>query len=244
MATCIFCQTDSSLTIEHAIPQWMAAFRPPTAHVLVEGEQRGLRKWRFTSDKVDLKVRGVCANCNSGWMSALENNCRPLLTELLYGRENRLSRGDQRLLCAWAIKTVMVMEFLGASARTPYFTARERRQFMETLEPPSGTCVFLAGYVGQHAFWGSEHPIVFKDADGTFSGYSVTMGFGGGVIQTLSYRAASGPRWFKVTANFDSASFEIWPRQSESVVWPPEEVFDDEGLRGFAKRWLVEETLK
>lgn len=193
------------------------------------------------SDKVDLIVKGVCAECNSGWMSTLENGCKPLLTELLHGREVKLSRDEQRTLCIWVTKTVMVMAFLGSSTRAPYFTADERKQFTFAPAPAKGTVVFLAGYVGRHAFWGTEHPLVFKDDTGEFPGYSATMGFGGVVIQTFSHRAAPGNRWFKVAADFDVASIEIWPRQTESVVWPPEEVFDDEGLRAFAERWMTKE---
>jgi len=174
-------------------------------------------------------------------MSDLENGCKPLLTELISGREVRLSREDQRTICVWATKTAMVMEFTSASTRTPYFTAEERKQLMSALAPADGTVVFLAGYVGRHAFWGTAHPLVFKDDNGQFNGYSATMGFGSVVIQTLSYRAPAGNRWFKVAEDFDPASIEIWPRQEESVVWPPGEVFDDEGFQAFAKRWSVSE---
>ena len=219
----------------------MAALKPENARVLVEGEHRGLRRWEFISDKVDLAVKGVCPTCNSGWMSDLENGCKPLLSELISGREVKLSRDDQRMLCVWATKTVMVMEFVGASTRTPYFSAEERKRLMSALAPANGTVVFLAGYVGRHAFWGTEHPLVFKDDRDQFPGYSATMGFGSVVIQTLSHRAPPGNRWFKVAGNFDPASMEIWPRQAESIVWPPDEVFDDEGLRAFAKRWIVTE---
>lgn len=164
------------------------------------------------------------------------------MTELLHGREVQLSRDEQRRLCTWATKTIMVMEFLGASTRLPYFTANERREFMAASAPPSGTAMFLAGYVGRHAFWGTEHPIVFKDGRGEFAGYSATMGFGSVVFQSLSHRAAPGPRWFKVSASFEKAEVEIWPRQSDPAVWPPEEVVDDEGLQAFAQRWLIEKA--
>jgi hypothetical protein len=215
----------------------MATLKPQGANVLVEAEHKGLRKWEFFSNKVDLTVRCVCAKCNSGWMSNLENEIKPILTEMLHGREVRLTRDNQRRLCIWAIKTVMVMEFLGASSRTPYFTPDERHGFMNSPAPPPSTGVFLAGYVGQHSFCGEEHHIVFKDANSDFPGYSVTMVFGSLVIQTLSHRANAQGRWFKVAANFDSASLEIWPRSTEYALWPPAEVFDDEGIRAFATRW-------
>jgi len=234
---CIFCGRTQRQTKEHAVPLWFAKLKPANYSVRVEGEHRNIRKWNFLSDKVELKVRGCCTRCNSGWMSDLEQEAKPVLLPLVAGAEVHLPGSAQSVIARWAIKTVMVLEFSSASSRGKYYSQTER-EALRAGRLPGSTLVFLAGYRGQHAFQATEHPLTFSDTARTFPGYSSTTTFGSLVLQVLSYRERAGSRWFKVSGNFDKAEVQVWPIRGE-VLWPPEEVFEDDALESYATRWIV-----
>ncbi len=232
---CIFCGGLSRQTKEHAIPQWCANLKPANVRVRMEGEHLNIRKWDILTDKVEIKVGGICVECNSGWMSRLESEVKPLLLPLLEGKEVQLSVMTQRVIATWAIKTVMVLEFSSASSRPKYFSQKEREALCSHQIIPGSTAVFLAGYQGQHPFRGSEHPVEFYDGKQHFTGYSSTTVFRFLVVQVFSYRAEGGQRLFRV-ADFPQAEIQVWPAK-EQVIWPPQEIFDDGGIEMYTKRW-------
>jgi hypothetical protein len=236
--TCIVCGAARRQTKEHAVPKWFANLKPENALVRAEGEHRNVQNWDIITNKVELKVGGCCTDCNSGWMSRLEGDSKPVLLPLIAGREVHLTADEQRLISAWAVKTPMVLECSGARSRVKYFSQNERSNLRVHRRLPPSTAVFLAGYRGRHAFRASENPAVFFDDTGRFDGYSSTTAFGSLVVQVFSFRRQSGNRLFRVSGNFDEAEVQIWPCRA-TVVWPPEEVFADEGFEAYTGRWIV-----
>lgn len=53
----------------------------------------------------------VCRECNNGWMSRLEDQVVPILWGLAQGSTPVLSAAALRLLCQWAAKTAVVIEW-------------------------------------------------------------------------------------------------------------------------------------
>jgi hypothetical protein len=64
-------------------------------------------------------VRCVCADCNNGWMSELEDEVKPVLTPLLKNHRTTLTRDDQILLATWATKTGLVHQGRDRVTRMP-----------------------------------------------------------------------------------------------------------------------------
>lgn len=114
-AQCLFCLSalGSNRSNEHVIPVWLmehlgvrnrgispTRFNP-------EGQPKSTR--RHTLD--ELTEGRVCRGCNSGWMSAMEATCKPLLVPLVEGIRDlgsvRLS--DRAKLARWAAKTAWVL---------------------------------------------------------------------------------------------------------------------------------------
>lgn len=50
-------------------------------------------------------------SCNNGWMRSIENMAKPIMTDLILGRETRLFPKDHEIVATWAILKVMVAEF-------------------------------------------------------------------------------------------------------------------------------------
>src|SRR5690349_3014728 len=100
MRTCVFCG-GLPLTREHVYPQWLQQFSAPRAYIQREGSHQGpfpqtvVRQNAMGQYVVVDEVRGnrtpilhevtvksVCATCNNGWMSTLENSIRGPLKKM------------------------------------------------------------------------------------------------------------------------------------------------------------------
>src|SRR5258708_15403363 len=82
MRSCIFCGGRAN-SKEDAWPLWLMRRLGETGAGTVEG-QRGKqspKSWR--TGQARLTVRFVCATCNNGWMSQIENRVKPILERLL-----------------------------------------------------------------------------------------------------------------------------------------------------------------
>lgn len=65
--------------------------------------RKGLRRF-----KGKFEVLGFCETCNTGWMSEAENVAKPLLIDLMLGKDVLLTKRMQRTLSRWiALKTLV-----------------------------------------------------------------------------------------------------------------------------------------
>jgi hypothetical protein len=114
---CLFCETDGALTREHVWPRWMAAVLPHGNRFSTRGKV-GLRGSQPASqfgevfesaDSCSWTAKAVCSSCNSGWMSALESETRPIVAPLLVGEAAIIRAADEPVLFRWAVKTAITV---------------------------------------------------------------------------------------------------------------------------------------
>lgn len=85
----------------------------------------------------------VCADCNSGWMSRLEDQVKRLLSPFFHeGRPVRLSVDDLGLLATWATKCWMAYSLTKAPEQNP-FTTQEYRAVAAAPAPLGRSRVWL-----------------------------------------------------------------------------------------------------
>ena len=72
MRTCIFCRKKAS-TIEDAWPLWLMNRFPASSTSRMDAERGGHKLGSWLTAKPKLPVKWLCASCNNGWMSRLEN---------------------------------------------------------------------------------------------------------------------------------------------------------------------------
>jgi len=125
---CFFCARDAKLTREHVIPRWLRKPLGDTPRWEMDmwyrtelEMEKSPPLWRRRTDQI---LRRVCGDCNSGWMSNLEVEVRPLLEPLIAGEVLVVSSSDQDLLRRWALKTAAV---LGPLQRAPDAVCPELR---------------------------------------------------------------------------------------------------------------------
>jgi len=111
MRKCMFCKSQA-LTNEDAWPVWLTKAIPgvgPGTNYATRGDD-DLKPWK--SQKPQQKVKYVCGECNNGWMSRLENQVKPIVTDIFNLLYIQLDSTSQMTLAAWSVKTAMVLEAL------------------------------------------------------------------------------------------------------------------------------------
>lgn len=111
---CVLCASVENSTDEDVIPKWLLrAFNveqgSTTINVREESgsphEVRKLRHFQVTLDG------GLCKRCNNERLGGLEQVVQPILEPMAVRREPTiLDLASQRLLAAWAVKTVYLLE--------------------------------------------------------------------------------------------------------------------------------------
>ncbi len=153
---CLFCTeplTKSTSTNEHVVPQWLLRqFHVADKMIRPAGWQKGQVQLRTPHSWLNLVVSDVCAGCNSGWLSDLENAVRVLLPKLA-SQERRLdglSQEEQVLIARWAVKTAFLIHRTAAIPKViPLEVYRELR--VAPAELPRRTFVFAFQDNGEHS---------------------------------------------------------------------------------------------
>lgn len=114
--TCIFCSAvlrSGTRTREHVLPDWILRHFQIGDHVIApqawrDGEETSpVRRHPLAA----FKLGGICAGCNHGWMSTLEQKVKRCLLALSKGERHLfdLTHQEQRTLSRWAAKTALVL---------------------------------------------------------------------------------------------------------------------------------------
>jgi hypothetical protein len=143
------------MTKQHVWPDWLKSVIPRVGNK----HSRLTTRVTFDQQKVTIvpklhehngaigshKLRIVCASCNNGWMSQIEQQSKSLLTDLIKGIDIVLDKENQQLLCDWIMMTTMVAEFTDHyTISIPY---EHRNSIKNELFPP-GWKIWIGRYEG------------------------------------------------------------------------------------------------
>lgn len=137
---CLFCDNPANRR-EDIFPDWILNQLQTKKPTLITGFS-GPRAIYQIGTKATLKSRCVCESCNSGWMSDLETQSRPIIGPLLHDISIRLSPSEQFTVARWAIKTAMTGESISQKHRALFYKQTERIQ-LRLSRFPSHTLVWL-----------------------------------------------------------------------------------------------------
>jgi hypothetical protein len=244
MRFCIFCAAPAS-SKEDAWPLWLLRQIGTGMPARIDAERgtQPLRSWRVVG--TGLTVRFVCAPCNNGWMSELENRVKPIVLRLLDNAGTNLTVEEQTTLASWSVKNAMVFEALRIE-QPWFFSAGERNAFRESLSPPARTNVWIAKCVEQAGVYSCATNLsgTVEGSSTRMEAYVTTMGFGALGIQVVGGKLpAEVPLATTVTVDqtpgpWDDATVRIWPGPRQVVNWPPPIGLHGElGLEAFGDRW-------
>ena len=152
-AYCIFCGI-RGVTKQHVWPDWMGTHLPrdDTFHtqLLTEIELINLPLLAVIRPKLHIskgpfaarKLRIACSACNSGWMSQLESQAKPILLQLMSGRVWNLSAVEQHALASWIVLFTVVAEF--TDKKTIAIPPVDRITLRTQKMPPPGWRIWIA----------------------------------------------------------------------------------------------------
>jgi hypothetical protein len=92
------------------------------------------------------KFFNVCGTCNSGWMSNIEGDCRPIVKQLILDKATLITQEQQIALAKWATLMAIMAEFTYLPNKA--ITDAERVNFYIQKEPANNFNIFLGKYQG------------------------------------------------------------------------------------------------
>jgi hypothetical protein len=233
---CAFCRSPN-LTREHVLPDWLTEIgldlEPSIHHA---GPINRLpREW--SARPYTTTVRMVCGDCNSGWLSRLEGEAKPIIAPLIRGEGRRLPYDDQALIAAWTCKTALV-SLLASSEEarangygvplTEYTTLYAHR---DRLEPLPFSQYWIGCYTGDRrgaSIWVT--PFVIEAIGSSSppdipSGYVTTLTLGKLLVQGVRFTQPG----LQVELATERGFLDIWP-PTDTFPWPTTGMADDQTL--------------
>ena len=239
MTTCWFCRSDKAGSREHMFPRWLNEVIPGQVGPLLDVRENqetetGVfrRKWLRTGPARET-VRSVCKDCNTGWMSRLEERAKLLLSPLIRGGSASLKGAELVLVAAWATKTATVIE-----SRNPpeqcVSTPETRAIVMNEERPPASVQVDAFTFEGEplSGYWRHAAAVSRRSArdPADISNYAVTvMTFGHLGLRVVDDRADWRDLLSGIKAPGIPGVVSIYPSLS-ALSWPLVPVLKDADL--------------
>jgi hypothetical protein len=156
MATtpCIFCQTTTKMTNEHVWGDWIKdhverrANKHGHAYVLKPrpGEPDEVVVRTRAGDHIDAKVKIVCADCNSGWMSRLQETAKPFLIPLFKGENWSINQTAQSIIAAWIAMATTTGEHISAEKKRVSIPQADHDHLMKTQTASLDWCIWIGRF--------------------------------------------------------------------------------------------------
>jgi hypothetical protein len=232
---CIFCDTKEKLTKEHLWSKWLRqlvshdAFRHQRTEKIFKLEGIDLSVRTYGGDARNRGLKAVCRDCNSGWMSSIDERAKGVLTPLIKGERFILDKDRQLIVATWIAMKAMVSEFF-FDASTVAITPEEREFLRERKEPPDKWKIWIGNYNrgawdGQlvHAVHGIGSPESIAHKDPKWPNTQTTTL----VVGHLYCHIFSSDISLRISLGEISRLLaQVWPIQDGFVAWPTN-VIDD-----------------
>lgn len=247
---CLFCPNPAD-SVEHVWSDWILQDLKPAKPIRIRFGKT-FDKW---VDNPELRMKCVCQECNSGWMSTIESENKPHMLSLMNDNPTLLPPTQQKLLTRWAILKSMILDGSSPQRRpVPFYTECERTGMKPPLRAlPINTFTWIgrlevkAFHAGLTNTFGAINGI-----PQAFQGCVVTIIVGHLVIQVLTMHfmamfATSRLRPEDKPEEWDVDLSEIWPVFGEKC-WPPKVSFVLNGttphhIGHLINRWKIGEDI-
>lgn len=154
---CVFCgnPVQGQKSDEHIFPQWLQKHlgikNQQLSNTLyaVSGETSSVRRHTFHGHVSGL----VCERCNSGWLSKLEEQAKPLLIPLVDGTcTGQINWRDCQIIAFWIFKTCLTLH--SASQIDKFIPAEHYKAVYERRAIPKGVVIAISNFQGKNdLYW-------------------------------------------------------------------------------------------
>lgn len=228
---CLFCGktlATAGKAKEHVFPQWLQRQLGLQDQMVATSWELPFDAGVLNSRRMDLDslVLGtVCANCNNGWMSRLENEVKPILQLFTVAGVSRtmLERTQAKVMASWALKTAITLN--RSSNYRRLFTPQDLHNLMVTGAPGLGHYVDLLWHSGPpEVSWLQTRGVTLRvhrsasaAPDDVYASMNdpvrITFNVGGLTFRVLSY----DHRRFRVLPN-SAGTVVLWPEPQSHVA--------------------------
>lgn len=238
--TCIFCGTVGTMTGEDVLGQWLQRIdldQAPVPHgagwLNLIGRDLGTRP------PFRQRIRDVCGQCNSGWLSRLEMTAARVLTPFILGTSGVIEGPDLGSIAAWVQKTCLTAmcvsssEDRAAGYGLPSSEYHELYNLRDQRRPLPHSQFWMGRFDGTLAWSVRVTPLVVV-IDGLPEpefpqGYLMTVVLGQLLLQGV--RMTTAGLELKTTAK--QGMPRIWPNVA-SARWPEGDAVHDDNYQAFA----------
>lgn len=249
---CVFCGM-TGVTKQHMWPDWLKTILPRSGESHTQFITRfDLRTAGVAIVRPELhfprgpvgarKIRRVCATCNSGWISRLENDAKPYLSALILNQSIEIDGPAQAAIAAWAALFSIVAEY--TDILTMGISHADRYDLMKTGLPPTTWRIGIARYHGSEWRQRYRHHglqgISTKGAvppNSQFNTQISTFVIGALLLHTASSSLSS------VTLEFDRINdvglVNIWPPRTDAFTWQSRQLISDTDCNRIADYFLL-----
>jgi hypothetical protein len=244
---CIFCGKNRSdgvafrLTKEDVWPIWLNEHVP-----------RDLKNYTFglgfvhkgraekTSKKIDgdprsRRVKLICASCNNGWMSKLQERAKPILLPLIKGQHAILSPTSQTILALWCAMGVMTSDFFVPERQAIPQSDRDLLRLSSSI-PIDTWKIWIGRFIRRDwkPHWQKNSiPIIDGDVDENLplplpNTQTTTLVFGELYVHAFSSVFPSVVADPRITNKKIEKIAQLWPISKQFIAWPINPITDQE----------------
>src|SRR5688572_15295566 len=134
---CLFCPS-TKLSGEHLWPAWICKLygADQYAHTVVNARD-GWQHERMRNS-ITHKFACVCARCNNGWMSEIENRASSVLRPMIGGRfPTKFGRHAQHTIAVWlSLRLIIFDAYSAAKIEDEFFSINDRSNFSTHRDKP------------------------------------------------------------------------------------------------------------
>jgi hypothetical protein len=192
-------------------------------------------------DPLSSKVKVVCAHCNNGWLSRIQERAKPYLIPLIRGQATVVGHDGQRAVAAWCAMATMTGEYIDRDPGAVAVSQADRNYLREHQATPPGWKIWIGRYV-RHRWPGRwlhfTVPILAgKDVTGDpndrlrpVNTQSTTFVIGQLIVNTLSsgdQQIVDNWEW-PLTMRLHRLTARIAPPRESVLAWPPDSLRDDD----------------
>lgn len=254
---CYFCGAVGGMSKEHVWPRWLRELSVDLTdttttwssgfEITAPGEviETPLIQTTKQGSPITAKVREVCRVCNTGWMSRLEQDVRPIIRQVTIASfplgATTLGPEEACRLSVWALKSAWMRELATPGHRTP--TPKMRAYLKDELMPPANAQVWAAMHAGQLDFHARTAQARLAHQDHAWdSGFETrhalvcTLTFSRLALLSVTTDGTGVPPM----APDPTAWTQLWP-VGRSVMWPPSTTVSDAEVAAATTqlgRWL------
>jgi hypothetical protein len=197
-----------------------------------------IREW--SSDKLDWTARVVCEPCNNTWMSDIESQAKPVLSQFILGEAQAMSQSQADSIALFAFKSAVIFDHIRFDHAPPFFSRSARRGFRKERAIPATVRMFLGGYLprGKGEVLSCYHEGALSSTDQIVL-YVCTYAAGHLVFQVVGQKQRGFTTVSLQPRTLGSFGVEFWPWVAGGIAaWPPPSVLQNaQQFDSFSSRW-------